>query len=61
VRNPKEGAAFEGFRWRTAEELNVNFVWLYVYTSKPDGHRIKVWFDDVALATEYIGPLAGGK
>ncbi len=28
---------FEGFRWRTAKELNVNYVWLYVYTSKPDG------------------------
>ena len=58
---PKDGAPFEGFRWRTAKELNVNYVWLYVYTSKPDGHRIKVWFDDVVLATEYIGPLAGGK
>jgi hypothetical protein len=58
---PKDGAPFEGFRWRTAKELNVNYVWLYVYTSKPDGHRIKVWFDDVVVATEYIGPLAGGK
>lgn len=38
-----------------------NYVWLYVYTSKPDGHRIKVWFDDVVLATEYTGPLAGEK
>lgn len=56
---PGEGAAFDGFRWRTIEELNVNYLWLYVYTSKPDGHRIKVWFDDVVLATEYIGPLAG--
>lgn len=58
---PKEGAPFEGFRWRTVKELNVNYVWLYVYTSKPDGHRIKVWFDDVVVATEYIGPLAKGK
>jgi hypothetical protein len=61
IRVPKEGAAFDGFRWRTARELNVNYVWLYVYTTKPDGHRIKVWFDDVVLATEYIGPLAGRK
>jgi predicted amidohydrolase len=55
---PEGGAPFEGFRWRTAKELNVNYVWLYVYTSKPDGHRIKVWFDDVVVATEYIGPIA---
>jgi hypothetical protein len=54
---PEGGAPLEGFRWRTVPELNVNFVWLYVYTSKPDGHRIKVWFDDVVVATEYIGPI----
>jgi predicted amidohydrolase len=59
--SPRDGEPFEGFRWRTAKELNVNFVWLYVYTSKPDGHKIKVWFDDVVLATEYIGPLASAK
>jgi predicted amidohydrolase len=58
---PKGGAAFEGFRWRTDKDLKVNYVWLYVYTTKPEGHRIKVWFDDVVLATEHIGPLAGGK
>jgi hypothetical protein len=51
------GEPFEGFRWRTVPELNVNYVWLYVYTEKPAGHRIKVWFDDVVVATEYIGPM----
>jgi hypothetical protein len=54
---PTGGAAFEGFRWRTHPELKVNFLWLYVYTQKPAGHRIRVWFDDVVLATEYIGPI----
>jgi hypothetical protein len=54
---PAGGAPFEGFRWRTDPELNVNFVWLYVYTQKPEGHRIRAWFDDVVLATEYIGPI----
>jgi hypothetical protein len=34
------------------------YVWLYIYTAKPAGHRIKVRFDDVVVATEYIGPLA---
>ena len=55
---PEGGAPFEGFRWRTVPELNVNYVWLYIYTAKPAGHRIKVWCDDVVVATEYIGPLA---
>ena len=56
---PEDGAPFEGFRWRTVPELKVNYVWLYVYTAMPDGHRIRVWFDDVVVATEYIGPIAG--
>lgn len=56
---PEGGAPFEGFRWRTSPDLNINFVWLYVYTQKPPGHRMKVWFDDVVLATEYIGPMTG--
>lgn len=55
---PAGGAPFEGFRWRTAPELNVNYVWLYVFTQKEAGHRIRVWFDDVVVATEYIGPIA---
>src|SRR3954470_4831417 len=55
---PADGAAFEGFRWRTVKDLNVNCVWLYIYTEKPAGHRIKVWFDNVVVATDYIGPIA---
>ena len=54
---PNDGAPFEGFRWRTVPGLNVNFVWLYTYTAKPAGHYIKVWFDDVVVATDYIGPI----
>lgn len=54
---PEGGAPFEGFRWRTVSELNVNSLWLYIYTQKPEGHRMKVWFDDVVVATEYIGPI----
>ncbi len=55
---PEGGAPFEGYRWRTVPELNVNFVWLYVYTQKEPGHRIQVGYDDVVIATDYIGPLA---
>ncbi len=55
------GSPFEGFRWRTVPELNVNYVWLYLYTEKPAGHRIRVWFDDVVVATEYVGPIVAKK
>jgi hypothetical protein len=58
---PDGGAPFEGFRWRTAKELNLNYVWLYAYiTRAAEGHVSRVWFDDVVIATEYIGPLARG-
>jgi hypothetical protein len=54
---PEGGTPFEGFRWRTVKELNVNYVWLYIFTQVPAGHRLKVWYDDVVVATEYIGPV----
>ncbi|MBX3746885.1 MAG: hypothetical protein KF833_16365 [Verrucomicrobiae bacterium] len=54
---PDGGAPFEGYQWRTDPELRINFLWLYVYTQQPAGHRIRVWFDDVVVATDYIGPL----
>jgi hypothetical protein len=55
---PAEGAPFEGIRWRTVPELKVNYVWLYLYSEKPAGFRIRVWFDNVVVATDYIGPIA---
>jgi hypothetical protein len=54
---PAGGAPFDGFRWRTTRELKLNYVWLYAYiTRAPEGHVSRVWFDDVVVATEYIGP-----
>jgi hypothetical protein len=46
---------FEGFRFRTVPELNVNFAWLlhYVDTDPSCGVR----FDDLVVATEYVGPM----
>ena len=53
------GDPFEGFRFRTVPELKTNFLWLYVYITKGTrGHANRVWFDDVVVATEYIGPLS---
>jgi len=52
------GDPFEGFRWRSTEDLNLNWVWLLVYiTTAPNGYVSKVWFDDVVVAKEYIGPI----
>ncbi|MHC4739955.1 MAG: LamG-like jellyroll fold domain-containing protein, partial [Planctomycetota bacterium] len=49
---------FEGFRWRSVEDLNLNFFWLETYiTTAPTGYISKVWFDDIVIAKEYIGPI----
>ncbi len=50
--------AFDGFRWRTAKHLSVNYVWAYVYITEAEkGHKSKVWFDNIVVAKKYIGPL----
>jgi len=54
--------AFEGFRWRSVKELAVNYVWAYLYITKaPRGHVSKVWFDNIVIATRYVGPMAAAK
>ena len=59
IRTAPGGDPFEGFRFRTAERLKVNFLWLYLYiTQGTRGHANRVWFDDVVVATEYIGPVS---
>jgi len=66
---------FEGFRWRTSEYLKINTFWLLYYLAsvfendyRPTNPDIpynsevgRVLFDDIVLATGYIGPIAGGK
>jgi hypothetical protein len=50
--------SFEGFRWRTSDELLLNYIWTYVYiTAAPRGHTTKVWFDNIVVARQYIGPM----
>ena len=57
--NGEDNSTFEGFQWRSVEDLLVNYVWTYVYITKaPQGHVSKVWFDNIVIATEYIGPIA---
>ncbi|MFO7775721.1 MAG: hypothetical protein R6W89_07990, partial [Candidatus Hydrogenedentota bacterium] len=54
-----DGEPFDGFRWRTTEDLAINYLWLSLYiTGAPDGYESKVWLDHAVVAEEYIGPLA---
>jgi hypothetical protein len=48
---------FEGFRWRTVSNFDINYVWLEHYVDSDP--TCGVWFDDLVIATEYIGPLGG--
>lgn len=60
------GEVFPGFRWRKSKDLQVNFFWLMHYVTENAGkqnnvkkpHRFnRVWFDDVVVATQYVGPI----
>jgi hypothetical protein len=60
---------FRGFRWRTTDKLKINSFWLLFYnTDQPARHNkdphpetrvMEVWFDDIVIATDYIGPVSG--
>ena len=60
---------FKGFRWRTTDKLKINSFWLLFYnTDQPAQHNkdpnpgsrvMQVWFDDIVVATEYVGPIHG--
>ncbi|MDH7569166.1 MAG: hypothetical protein QHJ73_06225 [Armatimonadota bacterium] len=61
------GEPFEGFRWRTSNDLKINYFWLEHYVTdlparqnrveKPNPVN-RVWFDDVVVSTRYVGPLS---
>jgi hypothetical protein len=55
-----DSSAFEGFQWRNDENLKLNFFWLLYYMTGETNHMNKVYFDDVVLSTEYIGPVVTG-
>ena len=61
------GEPFEGFKWRTSKALKINFFWLLLYVTEHAAKQnkvanpnpiAKVWFDDIVIATTYIGPIA---
>jgi hypothetical protein len=65
----KLGGYFKGIRWRSSDLLKFNTFWLHYLVSEntaehnndpdPKNRRYEIWFDDVVLATDYIGPLQG--
>jgi hypothetical protein len=64
----RKAGEFKGIRWRTADALKVNTFWLLYYITEQsalhnndkDPDRVyEVWFDDIVLATEYVGPVQG--
>jgi len=56
--DPGGRTTFEGFRWRSTPKLAINYVWAYLYITKAKpGHVSKVWFDNIVIAREYIGPI----
>jgi len=61
------GEPFEGFCWRTDNELKINFFWLLHYVTEDALRRNKVknpkrqnrvWFDHIVVSTDYVGPIA---
>lgn len=59
---------FKGFRWRSSDQLKLNSFWLLhdgetgsSISNDPDHAKRKydIWFDDVVIANEYIGPVQG--
>lgn len=54
-----------GYRWRTTEDFGVNGIWMLYYITPNAARQNKVekpresntvWFDDIVVATDYIGP-----
>lgn len=52
----EEMGRFGNLRFRTDGRLKINAFWLELYVHDSPGDN-KVWFDDVAIGREYIGPV----
>ena len=54
---------FTGIEWRSTANLKINAFWLMSYVTDlwTKNKTNRVWFDDVVVATDYIGPLVSKK
>lgn len=59
---------FKGIRWRSSDAVKINTFWLLYYVTEQSARHnndtnpdrvYEVWFDDLVLATEYVGPVQG--
>lgn len=56
--NDPAGQPFEGFRWRTDEKLDINYVWIEFYDdTTPPGQSHHIKFSNLVIARKYIGPI----
>ncbi len=56
--NDPAGQPFEGFRWRTAEKLDINYIWIEFYDdTTPPGESHHIKFSNLVIARQYIGPI----
>jgi len=54
--NPND-PPFQGFRWRTDPNLNINWLWFEFYHDDPNAPSSYIKFDHLVMATKYIGPI----
>jgi hypothetical protein len=55
------GQPFEGFRWRSTTNLNLNWMRVSHYvTQDPAGYVGQIWYDQVVAATARIGCIGSG-
>lgn len=54
--NPSD-PAFQGFRWRTDDKLNINWLWFEFFHDDPKAPSSNIKFDHLVMATKYIGPI----
>jgi len=55
--NNPDDPPFEGFRWRTDSNLNINWIWFEFYHSNPNAPSSYIKFANTVIAREYIGPI----
>lgn len=54
--------SFQGFRWRDDPALGLNFIWLNHFSPHAASGEVSLLdFDQLVVATDYIGPMATGE
>lgn len=56
--NDSKHPSFGGFKWRTNEKLNLNYIWIEFYDDKsPAGEDHYIKYANLVMAKRYIGPI----